>query len=371
MSFRSSAPPRLAASRGLAVLLYVLLACGGSSTPPPTFRLSGTLAGVQRAGVAVQLAGPVSKVATSGPDGTFAFEGLAPGAYVVTPAPGSAYAVTPASRAVTLVDQDVGALDFDVAWKTYTLSGVVTGSVVEGIAITLQGGPSYSAVTDATGAFTFRDVPTGLYEVRPASPEWRYEPFSRHVRLDADVTGVAFAVVDGRRISGTVTGVDATVTVELLAGARAVATGPAGGWLLGSLAEGQVVVAPRLRGYTFEPPSRAVTLAGADVAGLDFLARPRPACGPVGLASQNPLPHGTPLWALWGAAPDDVWAAGDVLLHWDGTRWREGTACSDYLLGLWGSGPDDVWAVGEAGTILRWGGTSWAAVPGPSTKIDV
>ncbi len=68
MSFRLSASPRLAAGRGLVVLLHLLLACGGSSTPPPTFRLSGTLAGVQRAGVTVQLAGPVSRVATSGPD---------------------------------------------------------------------------------------------------------------------------------------------------------------------------------------------------------------------------------------------------------------------------------------------------------------
>ncbi len=66
MSFRSSASPRLAA--GLVVLLQLLLGCGGSSTPSPTFRLSGTLAGVERAGVAVELSGQVSRVATSGPD---------------------------------------------------------------------------------------------------------------------------------------------------------------------------------------------------------------------------------------------------------------------------------------------------------------
>ena len=42
-----------------------------------------------------------------------------------------------------------------------------------------------------------------------------------------------------------------------------------------------------------------------------------------GFAWENPLPHGADLSAVWGPAPDDVWAGGaaGMLMHWDGTRW--------------------------------------------------
>lgn len=42
-----------------------------------------------------------------------------------------------------------------------------------------------------------------------------------------------------------------------------------------------------------------------------------------GFAWENPLPHGADLSAVWGPAPNDVWAGGaaGMLMHWDGTRW--------------------------------------------------
>jgi hypothetical protein len=42
-----------------------------------------------------------------------------------------------------------------------------------------------------------------------------------------------------------------------------------------------------------------------------------------GFAWENPLPHGADLSAVWGPAPDDVWAGGaaGMLMHWDGTGW--------------------------------------------------
>jgi hypothetical protein len=102
------------------------------------------------------------------------------------------------------------------------------------------------------------------------------------------------------------------------------------------------------------------------------------------------------LYALWGTAPDDLWAAGDgVITHrtkdnrdswqvavsspgvsfrggvslkksifaigtagtiWrsDGSQWRElpSVASSD-LLGIWGADPDELVVVGEHGSVLR------------------
>jgi len=66
--------------------------------------------------------------------------------------------------------------------------------------------------------------------------------------------------------------------------------------------------------------------------------------------------------ALWASAPDDVWASGQNLLHFDGTSFREVmdapiTAASDF----WGFAPNDVYAV--SGTDLaHWDGTAWTLV---------
>lgn len=85
---------------------------------------------------------------------------------------------------------------------------------------------------------------------------------------------------------------------------------------------------------------------------------------------------GTALYRVWGAAADDVWAVGDrgLALHWDGAAWTEHDAGTTFdLLGVWGNGPDDVLAVGgrASGVLARWDGARWTAeelpdVPGLS-----
>ena len=85
------------------------------------------------------------------------------------------------------------------------------------------------------------------------------------------------------------------------------------------------------------------------------------------------------LHAVAAAAPDDVWAVGDVwdptpaalLLHWDGTQWAivPGAALPPGSVELDGAAalaPDDAWAVGfdSAGALTEhWDGTQWSVVP--------
>jgi hypothetical protein len=74
------------------------------------------------------------------------------------------------------------------------------------------------------------------------------------------------------------------------------------------------------------------------------------------------------LRAVWGAAPDDVWAVGDggAALHWNGAAWSPtftGGAAS--LTGVWTAHASDAWAVGtnpgDASPVaLRWDGFRWA-----------
>jgi hypothetical protein len=65
------------------------------------------------------------------------------------------------------------------------------------------------------------------------------------------------------------------------------------------------------------------------------------------------------LVSLWGSGPNDVWAVGSVMQHWDGISWS--TLRSPFgARGVWGSGPNDVWAVDQGGGILHWNGTAWS-----------
>jgi len=84
-----------------------------------------------------------------------------------------------------------------------------------------------------------------------------------------------------------------------------------------------------------------------------------------------------PLWGVWAAAVDDVWAVGGdardrngapVLLRYDGTAWQsvslpELDRPSPALFKIWGTGPDHVFAVGARGILLRFDGTAWTQLP--------
>lgn len=62
--------------------------------------------------------------------------------------------------------------------------------------------------------------------------------------------------------------------------------------------------------------------------------------------------------ALWGKDPTDLWAAGEngTLLHYDGQTWKLSASPSGYaLFGMWGSPSEEFWAVGANGTVLRHG----------------
>ena len=100
--------------------------------------------------------------------------------------------------------------------------------------------------------------------------------------------------------------------------------------------------------------------------------------------------QGTPLLAVSGSAPDDVWAVGTKTIpnnlsrtfasHWDGTAWttvptpNAGTPRTGVLRGVVAIAADDAWAVGstsgqggpERTLVLHWDGTAWSVVPSPN-----
>lgn len=83
-------------------------------------------------------------------------------------------------------------------------------------------------------------------------------------------------------------------------------------------------------------------------------------------ASKNSHDHFT---AVSAPAPNDVWAAGALIEHFDGSSWsvsldpkQLGLTTIDAISGLTS---DNVWAVGDRGAIIHWDGQRWSDVWGP------
>src|SRR4029079_10686070 len=66
------------------------------------------------------------------------------------------------------------------------------------------------------------------------------------------------------------------------------------------------------------------------------------------------------LTGVWAAGPTDVFAVGDagLLLHYDGTTWAASSLTTDWVGAVWGRNGHDVYALSSAG-FLHYDGTTW------------
>jgi hypothetical protein len=78
----------------------------------------------------------------------------------------------------------------------------------------------------------------------------------------------------------------------------------------------------------------------------------------------------TPLFAIWGSGPTDIFAVGDAgtILHYDGTAWTSMVSnTTETLHAVGGTGPTDVFVVGDGSTILHYNGVNWMPVRAKDT----
>jgi hypothetical protein len=88
---------------------------------------------------------------------------------------------------------------------TYSITGTVTGPYVEGVTITRTGGAT--AVTNASGSYSFTGLPAGSYTLTPSLPGYNYSPASPTVAItsaDAVQNFAAASAITSYSISGTV-----------------------------------------------------------------------------------------------------------------------------------------------------------------------
>lgn len=175
--------------------------------PMRRFDMSGKVTGVHPSHyVTVRIEGPVKRVATVRPDGTWRVASLPEGRYVVTPH-NDKYTFTPSSRDVLLRTQDARYVNFDarmVGVTTTSQSTTVTHFSVRGHVSGLEprqhawvrvqnARTQRSASTGADGSFEVKNLLPGTYVVKPEKPGYTFTPASRTVNLKSgDVEGLEF-----------------------------------------------------------------------------------------------------------------------------------------------------------------------------------
>ena len=132
-----------------------------------TFSMFGTVSGATLVGVAIKLTGAETASTTTDAGGRYSFTALPTGSYTVVPSvQGNTF--NPASAVVTISGADVTVNNFvetPNTLGTFSISGTVTGVVVQNVLITLSGANTGSALTDPNGHYSFSGLAAGTTSI--------------------------------------------------------------------------------------------------------------------------------------------------------------------------------------------------------------
>jgi hypothetical protein len=184
---------------------------------------------------------------------------------------------------------------------TYTISGSVTpaaNGTGTSVTLTQNGIVIANATADMSGSYAFPGIGNGTYSITPSKPGFTFTPTSQNVTISgANQTVPAFtATASTWTISGTVSPTTAGVGTLLTLSGAAAATATAdasGNYTFVGLPNGNYVVTPTKSGYTFTPTGVAVSISGANVAGVNFTATAVPTWSISGMVSPASLGAGT------------------------------------------------------------------------------
>lgn len=175
--------------------------------------LSGNVSGVTGGLITIDVTGAASATTTTDASGNYTVTGLFDGTYNVAPSK-TGYTFAPNSTSVTMAGANVTAPSFaGTANSTVlaTVNGAVTGAWVEGLTVTMSGCASGTTTTNASGAYSFPNVPSGTACTFTATPLAGYNYTNGTATLPAGsstaVTAtniVASSKVASNSISGTV-----------------------------------------------------------------------------------------------------------------------------------------------------------------------
>jgi hypothetical protein len=252
--------------------------------PVLTWTLSGSVTpSANGSGTTLALSGAASASATADANGNYSFSGLANGSYTVTPSKGG-FTFVPTNQPVTIAGANPAPVNFtaQVVGPTWNISGTITPTAAgSGATVTLSGAAGAVTTADAAGNYTFSGLANGTYTVTPSHSGYTFTPTSASVTISGANSPPTNFIGQGLGpiwdITGTISpssgGAGATLSVTGAASFSVIADAN-GNYTASQLADGNYTITPSKNGYTFNPSSRAVTVSGANVPGINFTAVP-------------------------------------------------------------------------------------------------
>ncbi|MCK9603543.1 MAG: carboxypeptidase regulatory-like domain-containing protein [Candidatus Omnitrophica bacterium] len=168
-----------------------------------------------------------------------------------------------------------------LTYPGHSVSGMVVNADsggMEGVRVIFSG-VNETAVTTGTGYFSIRDLPNATYTIRPFRPGYKFEPASLQVGLNGqDVSGITFTGVTFS-ITGSVKTVhgipvsDVTIDIAGPSTHTTTQTNGFGVYKKMDLRYGVYTITPSKTGYTFDPPSRAITISAGNATDINFTMR--------------------------------------------------------------------------------------------------
>jgi hypothetical protein len=256
-------------------MVEVLASAGGATT---TSSISGILSPASLAiGSTVTLTLPGGGTMTTSADGSgnYSFGNLANGSYTVTPTK-TGQTFSPGSQNVSVGSSNISGVNFTM--QTWGISGSI-GTTASGTTVQLSGSQGSTTHPDASGNYTFSNLPNGNYTITPINSGFTFNPVSQPVFLGgANVTNVSFAATANPTwsISGTISpsSLGANIPIALSGSATGNATTDNGGnYSFGNLRNGSYTVTPTQTGETFTPSSQPATINNGYVTNLNFAAQ--------------------------------------------------------------------------------------------------
>jgi hypothetical protein len=213
-------------------------------------------------------------------DGTYEFQGVAPGMDTVEPKL-AGYTFNPGTSDVNVVASDVTGVDFTATGgqPTFRVSGTVTDAVTSDPLpnVTVRLLPDYVYTqTDATGTYQFTGLAPDEYHVSAFNSDYKITPDDQQaVVINQNADGINFTAQKLYALSGSIKGGGgafalAGISITLTPGNVTLTTGSDGTYSYNRLLPGSYTLTPSSPLYTFAPLSKMVTLGNADLAAPDF-----------------------------------------------------------------------------------------------------